>query len=394
MIKRSIYIVDKLVNGYNHVTFNAAITAIVAGVYNNDDVIFISESVHAGLIEKKNSLIINLKYQPYIEKLLPANKVKRLIPWVKKKIGDMFFLNTLYQAQFKNAATVFFTCLSTTSLLYAGYKAKRLKIPVFFFLHGEIEFIFVKNTGLLNQLRGAFYKLFLNQTGKTTKIFVLSELIKASLVEANYLPEDKIIVIEHPITPIDENRKKVSGTKLIFGHIGIAVTKKSSALFFELAKLNKPEVENRQVEFQLIGKIESALLAEDTSAVKVLSENNKSLTQDEYEQGITNADYAIFTFNEDNYVYRASGSVMDAIAFTKPIIALKHSYFNHLFKISGNIGFLCDDIAEMDLLVKKLVRKDESLSSQYSIQQNNLKQLMQKHSVAEVQNILSIIIES
>ena len=388
MNKQSIYIIDKLVNGYNHVTFNAAITSIIAKVYKNQEVIFICESLHANAIKSKNSNVANLKYQPYNESPLPPNKTKRIFPWIKKKLADLFFINFLYQKRFKQSSAIFFTCLSTSTLFYTSYKTKRLPIPIYFFLHGEIEFIFLKRIGIINKIRGEMYKLFFKQLGETSKIVVISEIVKESLVAGKYLSEDKVIIIEHPITPPSSIRKLSIEKKIIFGHIGIAVKKKNSELFFELSKLHKLEIEKGFVEFQLIGKIGNELFLEDSSTVKILTENNKSLAQDQYEQSIANIDYAIFTFTKDNYVYRASGSVMDAIAFTKPIIALKHHYFDYLFSSAGNIGFLCNNFEELNLLVNRIILKDKGLLSQYQFQQDNLRKLAKRQSNEEIENKL------
>ena len=83
---------------------------------------------------------------------------------------------------------------------------------------------------------------------------------------------------------------------------------------------------------------------------------------------------------------------MDSIAFIKPIIALKHQYFNYLFRKAGNIGFLCNDIEELNLLVNRIIRKDKELLSQYQSQQDNLKKLMKSHSVCEIENKLLTIL--
>jgi hypothetical protein len=388
MNNKKIYIVDKLVIGYNHIVFNAAITSIVSEIYKDKEVVFISESLHAKVIAEKNGQIDNLTYSSYNENVLPPNIVKRIPPYVKKKIVDILFIRKLYKKRFGDAFSVFFTCLSITSLFYAAYKARLLKVPVYFFLHGEVEFLFVKELSFVNKIRVKFYKLFLSHLGDHSKVLALSDLVKTKLVEEGYLAANKIILIDHPLVPTQHIEKPISENIVIFGHIGIAIKKKKSALFFELSKFHVNEIRKGSAEFRLIGKIEQELLAEDIGAVKMVTENNGKLMQAEYEQSITDIDYAIFTFTGDNYVYRASGSVTDAINFIKPIIALKHDYFNYLFQTAGNIGFLCDDINSLNALLKRIIERDEELLSQYEEQKNNLRKLKQGQTVVELKRKL------
>lgn len=392
MWEKRIYIIDKLVIGYNHVIFNASVTSIIAGIHSDKEVFFIAESIHTKVIENKNEQIANLRYEPYLESPLPDGKLKKVIPWIRKKIGDLIFIKKTYEKKLPDAYSIFFTCLSTTSLLYAGYKARHLKVPVYFFMHGELEFVFTNKISFVNKLKGTIYKVFLKSLGSTSKVIVLSNIIKNDLIKSSYLPAEKIITIEHPIIPVNYCDKPLNNNKIIFGHIGIAMKKKSSEHFFELAAKNLKSIADTQAEFQLIGKIEHGLSLQNNTGVVIVSENNSLITQQEYEQYIANIDYAIFTFNEENYVYRVSGSVMDAIAFAKPIVALKQSYFNYLFETAGNIGFLCNDTAELDILVKRLISKDKYLLHQYIHQQENLKLLGRSLTVDEIKNKLSAVI--
>jgi hypothetical protein len=392
MAKKEIVIIDKLVIGYNHIVFNAAIVSMIAEIYNTNEVVFIAESVHTKALLHKIGYIQNLTCEPYLENILPLNNIRKLIPWITKKIGDILFIKRLYKSHIESSYASIFTCLSSSTLLYAGYKARRVKTPTLFFLHGEIEYLLQSKIGFFNKIRAKIYNLFLTCLGTNSKILVFSEITKQKLVENQYLPADKVMVVEHPIIPTNYPVKVLSTEKIVFGHIGLALVKKSSALFFELAQMHSSVIANGTALFRLVGKIEHALVINDVGLVEILSKGNESLNQTEYEQNIALIDYAIFTFNEDNYVYRESGSVMDAIAFSKPIVALKHSYFNYLFNKAGNIGFLCNNMEELNLLVGKLIHRDEVLLKQYEIQQTNLKKLMKKRSVEIMKNKLSAII--
>ena len=67
----------------------------------------------------------------------------------------------------------------------------------------------------------------------------------------------------------------------------------------------------------------------------------------EFENLISDIDYALYFYTKDKYKITASGAVLDAINARKPIIALKNDYFSYLFGKYGQIGYLFESIEEM-----------------------------------------------
>jgi hypothetical protein len=387
MKRGRIYIVDKLVLGYNHVMFNAAISMMIARIFKNDEVLFIAESTHVKHVSSNNEGISNLSYRSFEEASLPENKVKKILPWTRKKIGDLLFIKRLYKETKDNAAIVFFTCLSTTSLYYAGYKFRNKKVKVVFVLHGEVEFIFKKDAGVINEIKGRIYSAMLKRMGANGHCIALNQIVKEKLLAGNIVAADKIITIEHPIVEKTILPEGLNNNEIIFGHIGSAMKKKNSGLFFSLAAFFKPEARAR---FYLVGKADQDLLPDLNDNVKVLSENNTSISQTAYERYIHELDYAIFTFDNNNYVMRVSGALMDAVLYQKPVIALKQEYISYLFETGGNIGFLCEDISEMKQLMTRLLQRDEVLISQYAQQQENLGRLKDQFSIASIEQHLAM----
>ena len=386
MSSKKVYIIDKLVIGYNHVVFNAAISAIIANLYQGKETVFIAEALHTKVIANKNAQINSLTYAPYQEETLPSSKVNKLIPWVKKKIGDALFINTLFKQSFKDAEAIFFTCLSASTLFFAGYKAKHSLKPVYFFLHGEVEYIYLNNLSKAKKLKGRLYESFLRGLGRNVKIIVLSEITKKRLIEDKYVDVGQIMSIEHPIIATEANiQKQVLNQQIAFGHIGTAMSQKSSQLFFELPKYHAVSIKNKLITFKLIGKLEHGFKAADKHLLEIVGAGDTSLSQSEYEVAVNSIDYAVFTFTGENYVHRISGAVMDAILFLKPVIALRHTYFNHLFETAGNIGFLCHDMNDLNECINKIANKDEHLIAQYEMQKANLELLRESLSVESSQ---------
>jgi hypothetical protein len=227
----------------------------------------------------------------------------------------------------------------------------------------------------------------LEKMGANERCIALNEIVRSKLLERNIVTDDKIITIEHPIVERIVLQKGLNHNKIIFGHIGSAMKKKNSGLFFSLATFFRSE---RDVGFHLVGKADQDLLQDLNDSVKILSKNNSSISQAAYESYIHELDYAIFTFDDNNYVLRVSGALMDAVLYQKPIIALKQEYISYLFETGGNIGFLCENIDEMRQLLARLIERDEVLISQYVIQQDNLGKLKEQFSIASIEQHLVV----
>jgi thymidine kinase len=99
------------------------------------------------------------------------------------------------------------------------------------------------------------------------------------------------------------------------------------------------------------------------------------LTRNEYETNVLKLDFALFFYKEPHYIFRASGAVIDNIAFEIPIIAFKHPFFENLFEQAGPIGYLCDDLKEMEQIIRKIANKNEQVQSDFLIFKSNLKTL-------------------
>ncbi|MBV7529001.1 hypothetical protein [Chitinophaga sp. sic0106] len=379
-----IYMVDKLVIGHNHVMFNASLTAIIASIYDHQQVLFVAEKLHSGLIASKNSDIQNLIFEPFEEDPLPGGKLTKLLPWGKKKIGDWMFISKyIKRANASDQNILIFTCLSASSLLYSAMKVRRKKFRSYFVLHGELEFIFQHGLPLKNKLKGWLYKQMLKSLGEQTSCIVLSDIIKRNLVASGLVKAENVIAVDHPV--ITRTVKYASKPKdpVVFGHLGIAMRKKRSEVFMELAQYFGQALEKPQPIFRLIGKMEPGFTSLSGN-VEVIANNNQIISQQEYEKNIDDVDYAIFSFDNENYVYRVSGSLMDAICHGKPIICLKQVYINYLFEIAGNIGFLCENVEEMKDIIGRISRREMDVLEVYGEQQANLEKLMLRFSVDEI----------
>jgi len=383
-----VYLLDKLVIGYNHVMFNSAISKIVAQIYKDQQVVFTGESSHTKEVALRNPALPNLHYKSYVELPLPQSNLRKLLPWFQKKRRDLLFINRFYTETRTDATAVFFTCLSAVALAYAGRRFRNSKADVFFILHGEVEFMFKKELRKADKIKGLLYKMMLQNMQGNERCIVLSGIVRDRLQKEGIVAAERIVTIEHPIVDKVGSFGALNGNITIFAHIGSAMSKKRSDIFVKLADSFEEAIALGRTAFHMIGKLDPEYLHINLSNVKVVSEQNRSLSQQDYERYIHQADYAIFTFDKDNYVYRVSGALMDAILYRKPLVALKQDYIEYLFEQGGNIGFLCDTVEEMRLIIKRLIDRDPVLLTQYQEQQMHLGLLRDKFSIESVEQQL------
>jgi hypothetical protein len=80
------------------------------------------------------------------------------------------------------------------------------------------------------------------------------------------------------------------------------------------------------------------------------------LPRDVFERQLGQTTYAVFPYRPSAYRLVASGSVLDALAAGKPLIALRNPQFEEMFQVMGDIGYLCDDMAGMKRLITSILR--------------------------------------
>ena len=105
------------------------------------------------------------------------------------------------------------------------------------------------------------------------------------------------------------------------------------------------------------------------------------LTQNTY-QILVQIDYALFTYKLNSYKYTASGALIDAINFEKPIIALSNDYVKSYFDIYGNIGYLCNSYEELKnkiITITKNFPKEE-----YEIQVKNIQNIKKRENLKNI----------
>ena len=186
---------------------------------------------------------------------------------------------------------------------------------------------------------------------------MLSEIIFNELT--NYQKNINITLLPHPIIKHkDALLKKKNNQNIInIGFIGTISLEKGGKEFIDLVSFSRL-YEN--IKLTATGACDKKIMAL-IDILEIKFKYQKSPTNyEEYIKNINNLDYSVYLFNDDTYIYRVSGTLMDSISLGIPIIALKNVYFEFLFNKYGDIGYLCSDTSNL----KKLI-KDMSINMSY-----------------------------
>jgi hypothetical protein len=102
----------------------------------------------------------------------------------------------------------------------------------------------------------------------------------------------------------------------------------------------------RKISFKIIGNISKDMSPYHSQYVELQSKKC-FMPREQFEKEVDSLSYIIFFYSDAQYQFIASGVFFDAIAFEKPIIALHNSFFDYYFGKYNDIGYLCQDLREM-----------------------------------------------
>lgn len=78
-----------------------------------------------------------------------------------------------------------------------------------------------------------------------------------------------------------------------------------------------------------------------------MPDTSEFLSRAELAARIGRLDYALFLYPPEEYELTASGSILEAINYEKPILSLRNDYFGYLFEKFGAFGVLFNSVDEM-----------------------------------------------
>ena len=192
------------------------------------------------------------------------------------------------------------------------------------------------------------------------RFLVLDKSILAEMGQILPAAIPQLDVLPHPLNPSEVGLKVplVLSEPVCIGFVGLATKAKGIDIFLEIASAIRKRFGNR-FEFQLVGRLQKG--DEFRSPDVVADEpSTKMIPRAEFKARLAKLHYIMLPFRSGYYDLSASGALIDALASQIPVIALRVPLVETLFADYGDIGYLCNDHAEIIEAIEDISRLDAS----------------------------------
>lgn len=205
---------------------------------------------------------------------------------------------------------------------------------------------------------------------KRLRYFVLERALKDSLQELLPSAASVTDVLNLPIN-LGEEPEGANPPLLYplrFGFVGQATEAKGISRYLELAQKLKQRYP-QDARFFVIGR---AYPGDDLSRFAVLDHpiTHEHLERVKFIELLASMHFVVLPYQEGYYELSASGALLDAMTWQKPIVTLPTPNVEDLFRTYGDIGYLCRSYDQLVETIAELVQHPDPV--RYESQRANL----------------------
>ena len=207
------------------------------------------------------------------------------------------------------------------------------------------------------------------------RLVVLGEHIQEETLRRVPSLKGRLFALPHPYLMPEDGRASAfpESGPVDFSYLGLASPGKGFPLFCRIAQevLGEDALRPAAARFRLVGGIRSEeLLASLPATVELPCGKSAFISQACYGEQMLQATYTVFPYQRHDYELVASGALFDALVAVKPCIALRIPLFEKHFEAMGDIGYLCEDEADLLRTVRMIVK--ERPAERYAQQCRNI----------------------
>jgi putative glycosyltransferase len=342
--------IDTLCTNGMHLLFNASLLAILEKIFDK-----------ISLYGEKNN--INDEIKILEENGVDISKIERkniYLPIVKSRISNFFlylcsfFYNLYFIVIADKDDILVFNYNNLLAVRMMNIFNKIFHRKTLIFCHGEMEFLIENRPSFGPFNRFTFYLgkcFFLNKKiriEQNIKFVVLGDSILKNVKEILPLNISKsFITMDHSyfFKKDDIIKEKVIKTENIkIGTVGLFYRLKGADDFCKLVS----SINNKNIEFSITGKILYDVRKLQELGVSLPENLGKDvIPRDILEKRIEDLDFILYLYPITSYKIMASGAILDALSFKRPIIALRNDYFSYIFEKFGEFGYLFDSLEDI-----------------------------------------------
>jgi len=343
-------------NDGGHVPFNAGLLGVVRAAFPLEHVCFVGASGHIQELKKQadEALIKSIEWREIT--VLPVG-----VSYFTRLIHDMKILLTLLRIIPEMASGLLLVAHAPPATLVALKLLKCLKfreLKVQFVLHGQLGGVIGRrHRHPIRRFQEARTALTILGNDNLQYI-VLEESLRTVLLKNLPALEKKVHLLPHPLPPNEaESSAENLKTPIRFGFLGLARESKGFPVFVKLAQETVAQYRD-QAEFHAIGRflpLDPCIVLEmDALATKPGMER---LSRRNYINQVAQLHFIIFPHVTKSYQLTASGTLLDALAWAKPVLARRIALFEDMFLKYGDIGYLFSTDLELQSIVRMIVHE-------------------------------------
>jgi glycosyltransferase involved in cell wall biosynthesis len=371
-----IVVAELAFNDGGHVPFNAGLLAVVRKAFPCEQVCFFGEPAHIGELKKQVGEFVAESIEWQEMRILPQD-----LSYISRLLGEMKILRTLLR-MYPEGATCLLLLPSARPATLVAFKLVKLfrfkNIKTQIVLHGHFSGVIGRRyrhpVRRFQEMRTALTIL----GNDNVQYLVLEDNLRDVLLQRLPALSEKVEVLDHPLPPNEAESKTIQlNPPIRFGFLGIANEAKGFPVFVKLAE----EITEKwlgQAEFHAIGRFSvegSPPLRTDVLTTKPGMER---LSRADYIQGVKQLHFIVFPHQAYFYDLNSSGTLLDALAWGKPLIARKISIFENFFAKHGDIGYLFSTDRELREIVECMLQRADKI--RYDEQVSNIQRAQSSRS--------------
>lgn len=361
-----------------HVPFNSGILTIIHKAFPSEQLYFFAQAEHLENIKLSMGAPLSDSIE-WRALLLPPHKSKLYLHFC----GYIRLIRPLLKmAQQNPKSYIVLTCSNNAILL--ALKFLRLfsfkDIWVQVFLHSELGNLLWRSRNPF--IRYTDFTQAMQIQNRRIQYVVIEAPIRKYLIEHLPCLKNSVRLIEHPISPNDTLCNNLTlNPPIKFGLFGLLTEAKGFDIYLKLAKEFSCQFKGR-VQFYAIGHIIKHDKKQDLTAL-VNDIRDRFMPREKYLNYLQQVHYMCLPYGE-HYIYTASGVLIDAIAYERPIIAMKIPLVENLLSQFGDIGHLCNNESEYFNAVSEIIKNVDNARYRRQVEAlRSLKKSRMPDSIAE-----------
>lgn len=335
-----------------HVPFNAGVLATIRAAFPKEGLAFYGAEAHVEQLKKQvGETVANSIDWRVILPIRPGTN------YHERFVRELRVIKRLFREipQDTTERLVLTSAFPSTVLAMKVARWLRLKGPaVQMVLHGLSGVVGTRYRHPLYRLQDM--KTALTVPGNNgMQYLVLEESIRDTAVKRLPQLRGKIQAFQHPISPIESAAEIGALSEPVrFGFLGTALKSKGYPLFVKSANVITARY-GRRAEFHVIGRCPEE--SQCVKGVEVLTTQPAAsqLTREDFVRRVEPLHFVVLPYEAGAYTLSASGVLLDAIAWQKPVVARRMPTFEAIFEKHGDIGYLFGEDSELIDIIQQIL---------------------------------------